>query len=199
MKLRDYQKLLKAKFLQRLSPPFLEKRKKNSQESIIMRKTIHQLEIKEGSLKREHKKAIKNSPLFVLPWVWTGNAGVGSASSALQRVTPINNSFASYREVSKSVVFFFHSGIWHRRHPVKWRKFMINGLNLKFVFCRGKSQTSIVAAVNTVDWVARKLSSPVFWLIVIWCGVVNRICENKILPLSTKFHSKAFWVVNWLD
>lgn len=37
--------------------------------------------------------------------------------------------------------------------------------------------TSNAAAAGRVDWVARKLSSRVFWLIVIWCDGAIHICK----------------------
>lgn len=62
-------------------------------------------------------------PTDNLPWIWTGHTIIRSATTTLQWITTIYDTFARYWEMSQSVVFLFHASIWHWGHSIQTRKY----------------------------------------------------------------------------
>lgn len=69
-----------------------------------------------------HKKLIDRKFQSVhSPRVGAGNAVVRFTSSTFKRVTAIDDAFAGYWKMPKSVVFFFNTCVWHGSHPEKMK------------------------------------------------------------------------------
>lgn len=91
--------------------------------------------VKTNETEKETSKAFKQSWKLVLlgvgaalPGVGAGNTVVWSTATAFQRITSVNDAFASDWKMPQSVIFFFDTCVWHGRHPDKERNifYLIN-------------------------------------------------------------------------
>lgn len=142
------------------------------------------------------------------PRIGTGNAVVRFTSSTFQRVTTIDDAFAGYWKMSKSVIFLFNTCVWHGSNPEERRKHNFHDWSnvLSGEEKEGKSRNVKIVSLQYLPWtllrqaqlIGSSGSSRAGCLDWLWSGVVrwSISIRNEYKQQSIKTSSwalKIYW------